>query len=159
MPAELMSSEGTAVAAGVLGVVIPLASGFLLFRLTGCWTTEPLFLGAALAATSVGITDRVLSATGLLHRTAARIILGAAVVDDILALLLLGAVSSFAEGRANLVHLGLTSIEALVFINLIGRWGGRTMGAVMPHLQNGLRLGESQFAMAMILLFELAALS
>jgi Kef-type K+ transport system membrane component KefB len=158
-PAELMKVGGTAVTVGILGVVIPFASGFLLFRAMGRTTLESVFLGTALTATSVGITAQVLSAKGLLHRTAARIILGAALVDDILALLLLGAASSFAEGRADLIQLGLTSLTALVFVFLIGKWGRSTMSAVMPRLDNSLQLGESQFTLAMVLLFGLAALS
>lgn len=158
-PSELMKVGGTAVVVGSLGVAIPFSGGFLLFHSLGHSRLESIFVGAALTATSVGITAQVLSAKGLLHRTAARIILGAAVIDDILALLLLGAVSSFAEGQANLLQLGLTSLTALVFVLMIGRWGRRTMSAVMPHLENRLHLGESQFALAMVLLFGLAALS
>jgi Kef-type K+ transport system membrane component KefB len=71
----------------------------------------------------VGITAQVLSARGLLHRTASKIILGAAVIDDILALLLLGFVTSLAEGRVDVLKLGLTSGLAVVFIALIARWG------------------------------------
>ncbi len=70
---------------------------------------EAIFLGTALTATSVGITAQVLAARGLLQHTAARIILGAAVVDDILALLLLGFVSSIAEGTVDLLELAATS--------------------------------------------------
>ena len=158
-PAELMKVGGTAVAVGVLGVVIPFASGYMLFQAMGHTKLESIFVGTALTATSVGITAQVLSAKGLLHRTAARIILGAAVIDDILALLLLGAASSFAAGRADLIQLGLTSLTALLFVLMIGKWGRRTMSTVMPHLENRLQLGESQFALAMVLLFGLAALS
>lgn len=158
-PAELMKVGGTAVAVGVLGVVIPFIGGFLLFIALGHSAIESIFVGTALTATSVGITAQVLSAKGLLHRTAAKIILGAAVIDDILALLLLGGVSSFAAGHADLVQLGFTSLGAIVFILLVGKWGRRTMSAVMPHLESRLQVGESQFALAMVLLFGLAALS
>jgi Kef-type K+ transport system membrane component KefB len=64
-PAELMKVGGTAVTVGILGVVIPFASGFLLFRAMGRTTLESVFLGTALTATSVGITAQVLSAKGL----------------------------------------------------------------------------------------------
>ena len=70
----------------VLGVVIPLAGGWLLMRVWGGNQTESHFLGTAMVATSVGITGRVLSSMGLLNSTTARIILGAAVIDDILGL-------------------------------------------------------------------------
>ena len=156
---ELMKVGGTAVAVGVLGVVVPFVCGWGMFRLWGGSQIEAAFLGTALTATSVGITAQVLASKGLLHRTAAKIILGAAVIDDVLALLLLGFVSSVAEGQVNLVELVLTSVFALIFIVLIAIWGRRSVGAVMPHLEGRLHAGEGQFALAMILLFGLAALS
>ncbi len=158
-PAELMKVGGTAVAVGALGVIVPFAAGFALFQLLGYARIEAVFVGTALTATSVGITAQVLSTKGLLHRTAAKIILGAAVIDDVLALLLLGGVSSFAAGRANLIHLGLTSLAAVLFVLMVGRWGRKAMSAVMPHLESRLQVGESQFSLAMVLLFGLAALS
>jgi Kef-type K+ transport system membrane component KefB len=59
-------------------------------------TTAHVFLGAAITATSVGITARVLRDTGASRSEEARIILGAAVVDDVLALVVLGAVTVWA---------------------------------------------------------------
>jgi Kef-type K+ transport system membrane component KefB len=120
---------------------------------------EALFVGAALTATSVGITAQVLSAKGLLNRTASKIILTAAVIDDVLALLVLGVVSSIADGHVNVLELGLTTAFAVGFILLIAGWGSRTAQRILPHLKSQLKIGESQFALAMILLFGLAALS
>jgi len=107
----------------------------------------------------VGITAQVLASKGLLHRTASRIILGAAVIDDILALLLLGVVTAVAQGRLNWLELGLTALSAIVFIVLVARWGRQTMSHLIPRIEGKLRLGEAHFALAMVLLFGLAAAS
>ncbi len=156
---EMMKVGGTAAAVGVLGVVVPFVGGWGLFLLSGKGQVESIFLGTALTATSVGITAQVLASKGLLHRTACRIILGAAVIDDILALLLLGVVTSIAQGQLNWMELGLTALSAVVFIVLVARWGRKTMSRVIPHIQGRLRLGEAHFALAMVLLFALAAAS
>jgi Na+:H+ antiporter len=157
--AELIKLGGTAVAVGVLGVVVPFFSGWAFYHLWGHGSTESIFLGTALTATSVGITAQVLAAKGLLDRTASKIILGAAVVDDILALLLLGVVTSVAEGSINIVELVATSGMAIAFILLVAQWGKRTMAHVIERLEGRLRMGEGEFALAMVLLFALAALS
>jgi len=66
-----------------------------------------VFIGATLTATSVGITARVLTDLGLMHRQESRIIIGAAVIDDVLGLVILAVVSSLAAGAA-LTALGIT---------------------------------------------------
>ncbi|MDE1798201.1 MAG: cation:proton antiporter [Candidatus Micrarchaeota archaeon] len=72
------------------GVVLPFAAGFLYAQFTGGNFAYSLFLGAALTATSVGITAAVLEEMGLMGKPFAQAILGAAVIDDILALMVLG---------------------------------------------------------------------
>jgi len=116
-------------------------------------------VGAALTATSVGITAQVLTSKGLLNQTASKIILTAAVIDDVLALLVLGVVSSMADGDVNVLELVLTTAFAAGFILLVAGWGKGAAQKVIPLLRTRLRIGESQFALAMILLFGLAALS
>ena len=156
---ELMRLGGTAFAVGALGVAIPFVSGWTLYLLLGRSELEAVFVGSALTATSVGITAQVLAGMGLLHRTASKIILGAAVVDDILALLLLGVITSFARGRVDLFELGLTSLLAVCFILLVARWGRKTMTQVITRLEGRIRAAEAEFALSMVLLFGLAALS
>jgi Na+:H+ antiporter len=143
----------------VLGVVIPFVSGWAFYLLWGRSNLEAIFLGTALTATSVGITAQVLAARGLLHQTAARIVLGAAVVDDILALLLLGFVSSVARGSVDIVELAATSVLALGFVVVVARWGSQAVRSVARQLEWNLRAGEAEFALALVLMFGLAALS
>ena len=156
---ELKQVGGTGAIVGILGVAVPFVAGWGLMELWGKPQLESLFVGAALTATSIGITAQVLSAKGLLNQTASKIILTAAVIDDILALLVLGVVSSMANGSVNVLELSLTTAFSLGFIVLIAGWGSRTAQKIIPHVMRRLRIGEGQFALAMILLFGLAALS
>ena len=158
-PADLMRVGRAALAVGTLGVAVPMLLGWATLRLWGASQIESLFVGTALTATSVGITAQLLAAKGLLNRTAGKIILAAAVVDDILALLVLGVISSLAGGTLNMVELVLSTVFALGFVVLVLIWGSRAARRVLPKLRDNVRIGEGQFAIAMILLFGLAALS
>jgi Kef-type K+ transport system membrane component KefB len=112
-----------------------------------------------MVATSVGITAQVLAAKGLLQERASRIILAAAVIDDVLGLIILALVSSLAKGEVNFLELALTATLAIGFTVIVVMWGTKTMRSVLPHLLDRLRGGEAQFAMAMILLFALSLLA
>jgi Kef-type K+ transport system membrane component KefB len=87
-----------ALAVAVIGVVVPFALGALVgpLVLPGLSTHAYLFIGAALTATSVGITARVFSDIGALDSIEAQIVLGAAVIDDVLGLIILAVVSALA---------------------------------------------------------------
>src|ERR687894_957397 len=86
-PASIFKVGKRAAIVAILGVIAPLFCGWLLMKAWGSSGIEALFVGTAMVATSVGITARVLSGMGLLDAPTARIILGAAVIDDILRLL------------------------------------------------------------------------
>lgn len=81
----------------VLGVAFPFLGGYLFGLQIGFATLPSLFLGTALVATSVGITARVLQELGVLSRPYARVILGAAVIDDVLGLIVLAVVNGIAK--------------------------------------------------------------
>ena len=81
----------------VIGVVAPMSTGIFAGKLLGESTNASLFLGAALAATSVGITARVFGDLHALSSTEARIVLGAAVADDVLGLIILTVVTRVVE--------------------------------------------------------------
>ncbi len=96
---QMLKVGGSALLVAVLGVVAPMALGFVV----GEWLLPEasiyvhLFLGATLSATSVGITARVLKDLGRTDTPEARIILGAAVIDDVLGLVILAAVTAIIE--------------------------------------------------------------
>jgi len=107
--------QSTVVAA--VGVACPLALGFGLASLWGMPPLPAVFIGATLTATSVGITARVLSDLGRLQERAARVVLGAAVVDDVLGLVLLAVVSGLAEtGTVAAARTGLILAKAITFL-------------------------------------------
>lgn len=121
---DLKKVGKSAVLVGVLGVVVPFGAGALWAHGEGYAWAKSLFVAAAFVATSAGITARVLQELGVLQRTESRVILGAAVIDDILAMLLLGVVSSLQGGGSpDLYSLLLTLGGAVGFVTVIG-WGG-----------------------------------
>jgi Kef-type K+ transport system membrane component KefB len=160
-PAELLKVGGTATLVAVAGVIVPFFMGWGISLLWGEPKIESIFTGAAMVATSVGITGEVLAARGLLSTRAARIILAAAVVDDIdiLGLIVLAIVSGLAQGKVNYLEIALTGVLALGFTGLIARYGSRTATRVLPHLNSQLQLAESEFVLSLILLFGLSVLA
>jgi PII-like signaling protein len=80
-PAEMFRVGKRAALVAIMGVIAPFGAGVLLMRMWGASGVEAMFVGTAMVATSVGITARVLSSSGLLETKTARIILGAAVID------------------------------------------------------------------------------
>jgi Kef-type K+ transport system membrane component KefB len=109
---------------GVIGVLVPFGMGSVWAHGNGFNWDRSLFVAAAFVATSAGITARVLQELGALQRIESKVILGAAVIDDILAMLLLGVVVSLqAGGSFNASHLLLVLASAVGFIAVIG-WGG-----------------------------------
>ena len=97
---ELLAVGASAIAVAVLGVVAPVALGYGVSSAFlpggGSWYVH-LFLGATLAATSVGLTARVLKDIGRMDTPEAKVVLGAAVVDDILGLIVLAIVLGLAH--------------------------------------------------------------
>lgn len=90
---ELLRSGRVASLAGTLGVIVPLASGFAIARLFGVGAVEAVFIGLALSATSVSISAQTLMELGVLRSRVGLGLLGAAVFDDILVVLLLSGAS------------------------------------------------------------------
>lgn len=109
---------------GVLGVIVPFVLGSLWAHGSGFDWAKSLFIAAAFVATSAGITARVLQELGVLTRIESRVILGAAVIDDILAMLLLGIVTALQGGTGiQIGSLLLVLVQAIGFVAVIG-WVG-----------------------------------
>jgi len=156
---ELMKVGGTAALVAVGGVILPFLLGWGIMALWGEPDIEAIFTGAAMVATSVGITAEVLTAKGWLAEHASRIILGAAVIDDVLGLLVLSLVSSLAGGPVNFLELALTAVIALGFTFIVAQWGSRTMSHLVPRVQRIIRGSEGEFTVALTLLFALSLLA
>ncbi len=108
----------------ILGVTLPMSSGVIAGGLLGESMNASLFLGAALAATSVGITARVFGDLKALSSTEARIVLGAAVADDVLGLIILTVVTRVVEqGSIDAAGLASTIGLAVGFLVVAGAIG------------------------------------
>jgi Kef-type K+ transport system membrane component KefB len=149
-PAAIFRVGKTALIVAVLGVAVPLLAGWALIRARGGSQVEALFVGTALVATSVGITARVLSALGVLEAPSSRIILGAAVIDDILGLLVLAVVSSIAAGQINYLEIATTSGLALTFTGFLAFIGAPMLSRLSPLVER-LRVGHALFVTSLIL--------
>jgi Kef-type K+ transport system membrane component KefB len=156
---ELIEVGGTAMLVAIAGVVLPFAGGWGISSLWGQPGLESIFTGAAMVATSVGITAEVLASRGLLRTQAARVILAAAVVDDVLGLIVLSVVSGLAKGRVNYFDIGLTAAISLGFVVLLVTFGTRVFQRLVPPLSSRLSLPEGEFAIGMTLLFALSLLA
>jgi len=154
---DLRDVGPTALSVGVLGVAIPFAGGIALGVALGESTGTSLFLGSALVATSVGITSAVLLDLGVLERRTSRTILGAAIVDDILALLLVAVAAGVAaEGGVDVGSIALTTAVALAFVGFIALGGTQLLGR-WPALLQAPRFADSPLLPAVIICLGLAA--
>ena len=114
---DLIRVGRRASAVAVLGVILPFGLGYAFMLLAGEGNISAMFLATAMVATSVGITARVLQELGFLEAVEARIILAAAVLDDVLGLLLLTIVTGMAGSTTfNLGHVAIIVAQALGFV-------------------------------------------
>ena len=115
-PSDLIRVGRISLGVAIAGIVLPFAMGFIFMRVNQEPMHEAVFVAAAMVATSVGITARVLRDLNVHKSRPAQIILGAAVFDDILGMLLLGVlVSTVTTGGVQWLHLSLVSVEAIGF--------------------------------------------
>jgi Kef-type K+ transport system membrane component KefB len=125
---EMREVGRSALLVGGLGVVFPFAGGLAFAVATGEDSATAVFVGVALVATSVGITSAVLIELDVLGGRAARTILGAAVIDDILAMLLLAlAVGLSGDDGVDLASLAVTVGLAVGFLAFFAIGGVRLM--------------------------------
>jgi len=141
-----------------LGVAVPMALGYFFILFTGHKGMEALFIATALVATSVGITARVLRDMKLEHTVSAKLILGAAVADDILGLLVLAIVTGETNGSIDVFK--IISLFFIVVLFIIGVFliGGRTVKMLKTKLAN-LQLEKAEFTLSMAVLLGLSFLT
>ncbi|EQD41675.1 Cation/H+ exchanger [mine drainage metagenome] len=157
--ADLKRIGVTALMVGTLGVIVPFGGASLWAHLEGFAWNKSMFIAAAFVATSAGITARVLQEMHALQRREAHVILGAAVIDDILAMLLLGIVVSMQEsGVADPVHLLVVVVEAVGFVLAVGWFGTRVARKRSSWLQRP-RMTMSELSIVLALCLGLAWLS
>lgn len=149
-PSEIFKVGRRAMVVAIGGVVLPFICGWGLMALWGDSTIHGVFMGAAMVATSVGITARVLAGMGLLGLQTSQIILGAAVIDDILGLMVLSVVASTAKGAIDYREIGLTAALSIGFTLFTVLVAGRIINRVRGMV-DGMRLGDAYFFFAIVL--------
>ncbi len=115
---ELLKVGTQAVLVAIVGVAVPFAAGTLgLIYFFHAPVIPAVFAGAALTATSIGITSRVLAELGQLTSKEGQIILGAAVVDDVLGIIVLAVVASLATtGEVDVKEVAIIIASAVGFL-------------------------------------------
>jgi Kef-type K+ transport system membrane component KefB len=144
----------------VAGVVVPFLLGYAFVALLlGQPTIEAIFIGTALVATSVGITARVLADLGHIRSDEGRIILSAAVIDDVLGLIVLAIVSALGQGGAvsigNIALIAAQAVAFTIFVALAGRYAARRWSI---HLDR-LRIRNAPFVVGMLVMLGLATVA
>ena len=151
---ELARVGAPAIAVALAGMLLPFVGGYAITLALGYPTLTATFVGAALTATSIGITARVLSELQVLATREGQIILGAAVVDDVLGLIVLAIVSKVAGGgqvgAATIVKSAALAIGFVVAALVVGiPLGHRLMRVVERTKVRGV-LGALSVAFALL---------
>ena len=137
---ELKEVGYQAAIVAVVGVVAPFTAGTVgLMLLFNVPTIPAIFAGAALTATSIGITSKVLSELGYLKSKEGQIIVGAAVIDDVLGIIVLAVVASLAKtGTVDVLNVIYLIVSATVFLLgsiFLGKFFNKSFVAVSELLQ------------------------
>ena len=146
----------------IIGVVLPFIAGAYIvgpWLLPGLSQNAYLFLGATLTATSVGITARVFKDLKKLGTTEAQIVLGAAVIDDVLGLIILAVVSAIATaGSVSAGTVSIITLKAILFLAgaiIIGQLAAKNFGKFFSKINTGTGM-KFTFALAFCLVFALS---
>ncbi|MBW4431975.1 MAG: cation:proton antiporter [Pelatocladus maniniholoensis HA4357-MV3] len=155
---DLMSVGIQAAIVAVVGVVVPFTAGTAgLMILFGIPAVPAIFAGAALTATSIGITSKVLSELGRLNSKEGQIILGAAVIDDVLGIIVLAVVASLAKDGAvdvgKVVYLIISASGFLLGAIALGNIFNKSFVAIVDKLKTRGELVIPAFIFAFVMAY------
>ena len=142
-PREFLRGGASSFTIGALGVIVPFFVGYFVFSLYGLEALETLLIATALTATSIAISIQVLSSLGKMQTKEARLILGAAIVDDILAIAVLSVVLT-------MVQTGNTTPDimeiTLLILKILGLFVALLVGSILivPRILHREKLWKSQ---------------
>lgn len=126
--ADLRKQLLPSLSVGVLGAIVPLVLCYYTALAFGISNNEALFLGVVFTATSIGITIRLLKDMGKLNNPVGLTILGAGIVDDVVAVILLSVVLSIlSAGGVNALDVGLVVVKAIIFWAIIVLIGSKVL--------------------------------
>lgn len=142
-PKEFLRGGAAAFAVGSIGVIVPFFVGFYVFEAFGLGALESMLIATALTATSIAISVQVLTELGRMHSKEARLILGAAIVDDILAIAALSVVTTMVQ--TGNVTPNVADIAFLI-IKILGLFAALLAGAIflIPRLLHIERLWKAK---------------
>jgi Kef-type K+ transport system membrane component KefB len=142
-PREFLRGGASSFTVGALGVIVPFFIGYIVFSLYGLEALETLLIATALTATSIAISIQVLTSLGKMQTKEARLILGAAIVDDILAIAVLSVVLT-------MVQTGNTTPDIIditfLILKILGLFIALLVGSILivPRILHRERLWKSQ---------------
>ncbi|HEY7428483.1 MAG TPA: cation:proton antiporter [Gemmataceae bacterium] len=156
---KLLRVGGASTVVAVVGVALPFALGYAVCRLLGLANEKAVVAGAALTATSVGITARVLSDLGRLQEPEGQVILGAAVLDDIIGLVILTVVAAQTQGQP-ITFAGVARTTAVAFGFLLATLLlGRLLVPPLLRVSHRAARSDTFVLLAVMLTFALAWLA
>ena len=142
-PKEFLRGGGASFTIGACGVIVPFLLGYYVFTLYGLDALESVLIATALTATSVAISVSVLTEFGKMQTREAKVILGAAIVDDILAIAVLSVVVTMVQTG----NLAPNIIDIIILIlKILGIFAGLLLGAIIiiPRIVNTERLWKAR---------------
>ena len=157
---DILSARNGIIAA--VGVIVPWIGGYWLSLLFGYDTASAIFIGTALTATSIAITANVLKELGKLQTEAAKAIIGAAVIDDVLSLLALAISTDVVSGTVSAGGIAIVAVKAIAFIVIAGAFGLLLVSRFLEHLDTTAfvqKYPEFIFIFAMMMAFLYAMLA
>jgi Kef-type K+ transport system membrane component KefB len=142
-PREFLKGGAASFTVGTLGVIIPFFVGFVILTLFGLDSLESMLVATALTATSIAISVQVLTELGKMQTKESRLILGAAIVDDILAIAILSVVTTMVQTGD--ITPEITEI-AILILQILGLFAALLVGSVVliPRLLHLQRLWKSK---------------
>ncbi len=157
---ELGAVGRAATSVAVVGVVVPMVGGYAMATALGHDSNQSLFIGAALSATSVGITARVFSDLRALATVEARTVLGAAVADDVLGLVILTVVVRLvSEGSVSIADVALIVAVAVGFLVVTAALGSRFAPGLFQFLDRHAKSAGTLVALALAFTLAFAELA
>jgi Kef-type K+ transport system membrane component KefB len=156
---DLLRAGLQATLVAVIGVIVPFVAGYGVMHWLGHEQLIAVFVGATLTATSVGITARVLADLDRLQDATAKVVLGAAVVDDILGLIILAVVTGISQtGSVSLAGISLLCAKAIIFL-VVAIFVGVRLAPTLVGWVSRMRTRGTDIVYSIVLAVALAAVA
>jgi len=149
---ELVHNSKVSAYAGILGVLLPVGLGYLVATAFAHPPQEALFIGLVLGATSVSISAQTLMELKVLRSRVGLGLLGAAVFDDVLVILLLSGFLALVSGEGGIATIGLLFVRMLIFLALSLLFGMKVLPYIVRRVAH-LPISQSVLTLALVVMF------